>query len=110
MAEHMTAEQLREQIRNVALYARTKRGEVADTEAAQFALTAIANSLDQLAARLSGMAAVPADHVVVPRDVALLVRRVFLPANPRNVRSMAPETLEAVNVFIACVYAEPPHG
>lgn len=60
MAEHMTAEQLRELINNVALYARTKLDEVEDIKAACFALTAVANSLDQLAARLSGMAAVPA--------------------------------------------------
>lgn len=60
MADHMTAmtaEQLREQIANIERYARTKLDEVEDIKAACFALTAVANSLGQLAARLSGMAA-----------------------------------------------------
>ncbi len=57
MADHMTAEQLRAEIRNVALYARQKCADAVDIDALHFALIAIENSLDQLAARLSGMAA-----------------------------------------------------
>lgn len=54
-----TAERLRAEVRNVALYARQKCADAVDIDALHFALIAIANSLDQAAARLSGMAAVP---------------------------------------------------
>jgi hypothetical protein len=65
MADHMTAEQLREHL----LYVDSKLARIDAKYARQSELLLQSRALlGNLAARLSGMAAVPADHVVVPRD------------------------------------------
>lgn len=75
MVDHMTtmtAEQLRTQIGNVELYARTKLDQVEDVRAACFALTAVANSLGQIAAQLS---ALPAQRVTEGSPAEFVVRQ-----------------------------------
>jgi hypothetical protein len=73
-------------------------------------LLRLAVRVREIAARLSGMC-VPADQILVPRDVAALVRLVFLPANPNKMRNRnaAPEIVAAAKAFIALASAEPPH-
>lgn len=57
MADHMTAEQLITQIRNVELYARAKLDQVEELWSACFALTAVANSLASITTSLSALPA-----------------------------------------------------
>lgn len=64
MADPMTAEQLRDQLFQIEMFART-RASRSDASAASN-LTHIANTVEQLAARLSGMAAVPDGWRLVP--------------------------------------------
>lgn len=48
--------------------------------------------------------------VNVPLDVAVIVRDVFLPSNPRRMRKPHPEVLKAAEQFIAAVNAMERNG
>ncbi len=54
----------------------------------------------------SRMGAAPVDCVAVPLQVAYLVRKVFLPHNPRKMRKPHPDVLDAATRFIALVEKE----
>lgn len=59
--------------------------------------------------KLSAAAALLARHerehagVTIPHDVALTIRRAFLPLNPNKMRSAAPEVVDAARQFIRAV-------
>ena len=110
MADHMTAEQLRAELIEKARERRKNASRCEHNSLARHVQSTTAAYLESVAARLSGMAAVPEGHIAIPRDVAALVRRVFLPANPNNMRNAAPETIAATKAFIAAAAPEPPHG
>lgn len=72
MPDHMTAEQLRAELTAIALFAAQSRGPLAaglSSTGHELALGEVATRLDALAARLSGMAAVPWQPIeTAPKD------------------------------------------
>lgn len=79
----MTAERIIREIREIEIYARNSGSTAPGRSGADFALTTVANSLAQLAARLSGMAA----DTWQPMETAPKGQRVELWIPPNSYRA-----------------------
>lgn len=71
-------------------------------------ILALVNRWPEIRALLSSADEQSKVGVVVPRDIAKLIRNVFLPTNPNKMRGAHPDTVAAAKAFIAVVESAAP--